>query len=155
MFELARQARSIKTANWPEGNDYKYLNPLRRVINELADGVLWASPLPRAGGRRYRLCRNYTEQDVCNWTVPADDWNPFCGSCRLTRVIPDLSRPGNKAASVPNCSAMTSGEWFGSMIPPEPTRMVLVPPATCPITTDVAALAMPGMLWCSASQYLW
>ncbi len=41
---------------------------------------------------------------------------------------------------MPNCSAMTSGEWFGSMTPPEPTRIVLVPPATCPITTDVAAL---------------
>ncbi|MGY4414170.1 hypothetical protein ACVWW4_005906 [Bradyrhizobium sp. LB7.1] len=45
-----------------------------------------------------------------------------------------------------NCSAMISGEWFGSMIPPEPTRIVLVPPATCPITTDVAALAIPVML---------
>jgi hypothetical protein len=32
------------------------------------------------------------------------------------------------------------------MIPPEPTRMVLVPAATWPMTTAVAALAMPGML---------
>ena len=47
---------------------------------------------------------------------------------------------------------MTSGAWFGSMMPPEPTRIVFVPPATWPITTAVAALAMPGMLWCSASQ---
>jgi len=31
------------------------------------------------------------------------------------------------------------------MIPPAPTRIVDVPPATCPITTDVAALAIPGM----------
>jgi len=31
---------------------------------------------------------------------------------------------------VPNCSAITSGEWFGSMMPPAPTRIVLVPPAT-------------------------
>ena len=53
---------------------------------------------------------------------------------------------------MPNCSAMTSGEWFGSMIPPAPTLMVDVPPATCAITTDVAALATAGMLWCSASQ---
>ena len=53
---------------------------------------------------------------------------------------------------MPNCSAITSGAWFGSMMPPEPTRMVEVPPATWPITTAVAALAMPGMLWCSASQ---
>ena len=45
-------------------------------------------------------------------------------------------------AGVPVAS-VTSGS---SMIPPEPTRMVLVPPATCPITTAVAALAMPLML---------
>ena len=36
-------------------------------------------------------------------------------------------RPGNNRASVPNCSAMTSGEWFGSMMPPAPTRMLFVP----------------------------
>jgi hypothetical protein len=30
--------------------------------------------------------------------------------------------------------------------------MVVVPPAMCAITTEVAALAMPGMLWCSANQ---
>ena len=39
-----------------------------------------------------------------------------------------------------------SGEWFGNMIPPEPTRMVDVPLARYPITTEVAALAMPVML---------
>ena len=61
-------------------------------------------------------------------------------------------RPGNSASSVPNCSAMTSGAWFGSITPPAPTRMVEVAAATCPIRIEVAALAMPGMLWCSASQ---
>ena len=55
-------------------------------------------------------------------------------------------RPGYSDASVPNCSAITSGAWFGSMTPPEPTRIVFVPPAMWPITTDVAALAMPVML---------
>jgi hypothetical protein len=61
-------------------------------------------------------------------------------------------RPGKSDSSVPNCSAITSGAWLGSMTPPEPTRIVEVPAATCPIATAVAALAMPGMLWCSASQ---
>ena len=61
-------------------------------------------------------------------------------------------RPGNSASSVPNCSAITRGAWLGSMTPPAPTRMVEVPAATWPMTTEVAALAMPGMLWCSASQ---
>src|SRR5438309_10967876 len=26
MFDLARQARSTKTANWPDGNDFRYIN---------------------------------------------------------------------------------------------------------------------------------
>ena len=53
---------------------------------------------PKAKGRAYRLCRNYTEQVVCNWAVPSGDASPFCLSCRLTRVIPDLASPGNKEA---------------------------------------------------------
>ncbi|MBX9624547.1 MAG: putative zinc-binding peptidase [Gemmataceae bacterium] len=65
---------------------------------EPAGGDLWTNPLPRAGGRPYRLCANYTPRNVCNWAVPADDPNAFCRSCRLTTVIPDLSRDGNKAA---------------------------------------------------------
>jgi hypothetical protein len=49
-------------------------------------------------------------------------------------------------ASVPNCSAITSGAWLGSMTPPEPTRIRSVPSATWPISSAVAADAMPGML---------
>jgi hypothetical protein len=41
--------------------------------------------------RRLRLCQNYETHEVCNWSVAADDANPLCRSCRLTRVIPDLS----------------------------------------------------------------
>jgi hypothetical protein len=61
-------------------------------------------------------------------------------------------RPGNSASSVPNCSAITSGAWLGSMIPPAPTRIVDVAAATWAIAIDVAALAIPAKLWCSASQ---
>ncbi|MEI7686117.1 MAG: putative zinc-binding peptidase [Planctomycetota bacterium] len=49
-------------------------------------------------GATYRLCANFTEHEVCNWVVAADDPNPLCLSCRLTRVIPDLQRPGAKDA---------------------------------------------------------
>jgi hypothetical protein len=49
-------------------------------------------------GSHYRLCQNYVDHDVCNWAVPADDSNPLCASCRLTRVIPDLRVEGNKLA---------------------------------------------------------
>jgi hypothetical protein len=59
---------------------------------------LWRSPLARAERRAYRLCRNYTEHNVCNWAVPATDANPYCLSCRLTRVIPNLGVPGNREA---------------------------------------------------------
>ena len=37
-------------------------------------------------------------------------------------------------------------------MPPAPTRMVLVPAATCAMTSEVAAVVTAGMLWCSAIQ---
>jgi hypothetical protein len=46
----------------------------------------------------YRLCANNVWHYVCNWAVPADDPDPLCRSCRLSRVIPNLSRPENKVA---------------------------------------------------------
>ena len=66
------------------------------AANDVA--ALWTSPVPRAEGRAYRLCANYVRHDVCNWAVPADESNPLCRSCRLTRVIPNLGAPGNRAA---------------------------------------------------------
>ena len=90
------------------------------------------------------------------------------GTCRRSRVAakrahrelvgagarprPRSIRPGCSASSVPNCSAITSGEWFGSMIPPAPTRIGAVAAGDVPITTAVAALAIRSALWCSASQ---
>ena len=55
----------------------------------------FSSPLPRASGRGYRLCANYTQHNVCNWTVAAEDSAALCQSCRLTKTIPDLSRAGH------------------------------------------------------------
>jgi hypothetical protein len=49
-------------------------------------------------GARYRLCRNYTLQAVCNWAVPEGDGNEYCRSCRLDLVIPNLGHPGAKEA---------------------------------------------------------
>jgi len=56
---------------------------------------LWRSPVGM-GGRTYRLCENYSRENVCNWAVAAEDPNPLCRSCRLTRVIPDLMKGSNK-----------------------------------------------------------
>jgi hypothetical protein len=43
----------------------------------------------------YRLCYNNTQYRACNFAVAEDDSNPLCVSCRLTRVLPDLSVPDN------------------------------------------------------------
>jgi len=51
---------------------------------------------PEARGHHYRQCRNYSDQDACNWMVPEDDVNPFCVACRLNQVIPNLDKPGNR-----------------------------------------------------------
>lgn len=59
------------------------------------DGVVFTSPLPRTLARTYRLCANYNERNVCNWSVPADSPESLCLSCRLTSIIPDLDRPGH------------------------------------------------------------
>ncbi len=47
---------------------------------------------------------------------------------------------------------MWSGAWLGSMTPPDPIRMRCVTAARCPMSTSGAELAMPLVLWCSASQ---
>jgi hypothetical protein len=55
---------------------------------------------PRSRGKkessaRYRLCHNHETQNACNFAVPASDPNVLCVSCRLTRILPDLSQPAN------------------------------------------------------------
>ncbi len=60
----------------------------------------WRLDSGRSGDRGYRLCPNYPGRNVCNWAIPASDTDPFCASCRLTRVIPNLSAPGAKEAWV-------------------------------------------------------
>lgn len=65
---------------------------------EKSSDDLWCCPVPRARGLTYRLCQNYTQENVCNWAVTAQDDHPLCESCRLTRVIPDLGIPGHKEA---------------------------------------------------------
>ncbi len=72
----------------PDRLDMAAIEPMPR------DGAgLWR---PRGSGHtpseaRYRLCHNHTTQNACNFAVPAADPNRLCVSCRLTRVLPDLS----------------------------------------------------------------
>jgi hypothetical protein len=65
---------------------------------ESATGDLWRSPVSGDRNRTYRRCSNYDLENICNWAVTSDDPNPLCLSCRLTKVIPDLSLSGNKEA---------------------------------------------------------
>ena len=61
-------------------------------------------------------------------------------------------RPGCRVASVPYCSAIVSGEWFGNITPPAPRRIVDVWAAMWAISTLGADEAITDMLWCSAYQ---
>lgn len=48
-----------------------------------------------ATGSRYRMCRNRTMYQACNWLIPAGDDHAWCRACRLNRTIPDLDKPNN------------------------------------------------------------
>jgi hypothetical protein len=93
----------------------------------------------RPGGRRPRTgspavparrCGKPCSSAACRWRRSAIAvWRSVPGA----RPRPRSMRPGYSVASVPNCSATTSGAWLGSMMPPAPTRMRCVPPAMWPI----------------------
>ena len=48
--------------------------------------------------RKYRLCDNYSRENICNWAIPADEPYSLCQSCRFTQVVPKLTKPTNRAA---------------------------------------------------------
>src|SRR5258706_3637313 len=76
-----------------------YLPDLQLVGSLDPDGTdRWRSPLAQAAESGYRLCHNDKIEGICNWAVPADDDNPLCVSCRITRVIPNLADPAHRAA---------------------------------------------------------
>lgn len=76
------------------GHAVGYL-PDKRVISALEPqaGETWRALA--ADDALYRMCDNYAHARVCNWMLPADDPQRLCESCRLDRVIPDLSLPHN------------------------------------------------------------
>lgn len=43
----------------------------------------------------YKQCANYQTHHVCNWMVPAENQQEFCASCRLNKIIPNLSKAEN------------------------------------------------------------
>jgi len=81
------------------GHELAFLPDLG-VIASLDDSTqeTRTSPLPRSRGKQYRLCENYTKQNVCNWAVAANDPERLCRSCRLNDIIPNLGKEGNQSA---------------------------------------------------------
>jgi len=47
-------------------------------------------------GGRWRLCAHNTPDAGCNWLVAESDDDPWCLSCRLNRVIPNLANPDHR-----------------------------------------------------------
>jgi hypothetical protein len=81
------------------GHSLAYVPELARMAAlEPAGTELWRVPARSLARHRYRLCDNYSRENVCNWAMPADDPQRLCESCRLTRLLPDLSVPGNREA---------------------------------------------------------
>ncbi len=56
----------------------------------------WQAYTTEGDAGRYRKCGNYADENVCNWMVPVEEKEKFCEACRLNKVIPNLSRPGNR-----------------------------------------------------------
>jgi len=53
-------------------------------------------PTPAAQAT-FRRCANFETVAACNWLVPTTDADIFCVSCRLNKLIPDLSLVDNQA----------------------------------------------------------
>ena len=80
------------------GHQVAYLPDVTLVASLTpADEGRWSSP-QKGAAPSYRLCRNYTDEQVCNWAIPEGDEHAFCLSCRLTLIIPDLADPVHRQA---------------------------------------------------------
>ena len=56
----------------------------------------WRPLAPEAGARRYKMCLNYSREQVCNWLLASEDDATLCLACRFNQTIPDLSLPENR-----------------------------------------------------------
>ena len=73
-------------------------DPLEQRLGALAavgDGTWTSAGDARSSRTRFRFCEHRTSAAACNWLVPSREAHRSCLSCRLTRTIPDLSRPKN------------------------------------------------------------
>jgi hypothetical protein len=68
---------------------------LMSALEPARDGA-WRPLALRSQPHLYRMCRNYSREQVCNWMLPADSQQALCAACRFNRTIPDLSVTGNR-----------------------------------------------------------
>jgi hypothetical protein len=84
------------------GQNVGYSAEARALVAVPADAAKANKPFAVAGhgfrSPRYLRCKNFVELGTCNWLVLASDQQPYCRSCRLTEVIPDLSDAENRTA---------------------------------------------------------
>ncbi len=72
--------------------------PIRDNMSSLhaLNGGIYKALAPQAEGASYKKCYNHQHyDDICNWMIPIEDKSDYCISCRLTRIIPDLTIPEN------------------------------------------------------------
>jgi hypothetical protein len=65
------------------------------ALQAAGDGQ-WRPLAAHAEGRPYRMCRNYSLEQVCNWMIPVNSAAAFCEACRFNQTIPDLTVVGNR-----------------------------------------------------------
>ncbi len=65
------------------------------AIESAGDGK-WRALSISSAEPLFKLCDNSLKYQVCNWMVPASDSSPFCVSCQLNKIIPNLSTDGNQ-----------------------------------------------------------
>jgi len=77
----------------PEATDFIALPAGSDVANATFEMVM-----PGGKSQGFRRCKNFEAEGACNWLVLIEDEQPYCLSCRLSEVIPDLSDPANRNA---------------------------------------------------------
>ncbi len=89
-FENVRCLNCMATlAYLPDRRDMSAITPEASDAGE----HLYRAWFHGASGGVYRLCNN-SMMGVCNWAIPAADPDPFCPSCRLNDIVPNLAAPG-------------------------------------------------------------
>ncbi len=64
-----------------------------RALQPAGNG-LWKLLKDSGEKKPYRLCENYSVNNVCNWAIPAEEDHTLCSSCRFTQKIHDQSQLG-------------------------------------------------------------